>query len=91
MANKFKDDDRVILTDKGLIPFPDWPVWGSEYECVGTIIETRHGFIHVLWDNGYSKITLPKSLSHFNGREENTLSPNVAFMLYKRSKDAKGR
>ena len=91
MANKFKEGDRVILTGEGLIPFPDWPVWGSKYSCIGTIVEISHGLAHINWDNGYNMMNLLENISRFDGREENSLSPNISFMLYKRSKNAKGR
>lgn len=92
MSKKFEVGNRVILTGKGLLPFPDWPVWDSEFSCVGTITRIQTGrYPQVLWDNGHSKILSSNSISHFTGREENFLSPNISFMLYKRSKDAKGR
>lgn len=84
MSDKFKIDDRVILTADHLIPFPDWPVWGSKHSCVGTITDADGGLIWVTWDNGTSKMILSRNLSHFTGPEEDSLSPNIAFMLYKR-------
>ena len=89
MSNKFEIDDRVILTGEGLIPFPDWPVWGSKYSCIGTIVEISHGLAHINWDNGYNMMNLLENISHFNGREEKSLSPNIAFKLYKRKNNEK--
>ena len=88
MSKKFEEGDRVILTGEGLIPFKNWPVWGSKYSCVGTITNIRHSFVHVLWDNGNSKALIRSKISHFTGREKKSLSPNIAFMLYKRSVNA---
>ena len=91
MSNKFKKGDRVILTSEEVIPTPSWPVWGSKHQCVGTIINTSNNITWVLWDNGKSKMLLYYSLSHFTGVEENSLSPNVAFMLYKRRRNENRR
>jgi hypothetical protein len=91
MSIKYKAGDRVILTGKTLIPYPDWPVWGSKYSCVGTVADIKRELVHVIWDNDHRKIILPSSLSHFTGREDKSLSPNIAFMLYKRNKHEKGR
>ena len=89
MSKKFKIGDRIILTGEHIMPLPDWPVWGSKYGCIGTVTETGYSLIYVLWDNGNSKIVLPVNLSHFTGREEKSLSPNIAFKLYKRKSNEK--
>jgi hypothetical protein len=39
MSNKFKEGDRVILTGSGLTLSDSWPVWGSEFSCIGTIMK----------------------------------------------------
>jgi len=83
MSKKLKKGDRVILTGKKLIPYTDWPVWGSKYECVGTITNVINNLIHILWDNGSKKAVTSDYISHFTGREENSLSPNILFMLHK--------
>lgn len=91
MSDIFKIGDRVILTGKHLIPYKDWPVWGSKYSCVGTIIDVRGGLSWVTWDNDTDRTRMIKSysLSHFTGGEEKSLSPNLAFLKYKRSKHGK--
>lgn len=92
MSNKFNIGDRVILTGEGLIPFHNWPVWGSEHQCVGTVVDTNGSFTWVDWDNGVAtKQILAPNLSHFTGREENSLSPNIAFLKYKRSRNESRR
>lgn len=91
MSDKYKEGNRVILTGKTLIPYPDWPVWGSKHSCVGTVVQIRRGFVHILWDNGYSKVVTPDSLSHYRGEENGTLCPNIAFMLHKRKVNEKNK
>jgi len=89
MAKPFKENDRVILTGKGLTPLPDWPIWGSKYSCVGTITNVNHethGFLRVLWDNGVSMMARVPNISHYHGQKKDALSPNVALMLHKRRK-----
>ena len=84
MSNKFVNGDRVILVGKELIPTKDWPVWGSEYSCVGTINGIGNGYSYIYWDNGRKRTIDDSYLRHFTGREEDSLSPNVAFLKYKR-------
>jgi len=82
MSKKFKVGDRVILVGKDLIPTKDWPVWGSKYSCVGTV-KSIDIYPYIRWDNGRSRIVDSRYLRHFAGREE--VSPNRAFIMYKRS------
>ena len=84
MSNEFKKGDRVILTGENIIPTRQWPVWESEHGCVGIIVEIAGGLVWVDWDNGITKMILPNSLSHFSGGGQNVLSPNAAFLKYKR-------
>ena len=80
-------ENRVILIGNNYNPCPEEPVWGSEYECVGTI----HGFwkeeseydVEVFWDNGHSNpykiedLSCPPVLDKTN--------PNYTFRLKKRT------
>jgi len=84
MSDKFSAGDRVILTGENIIPTKQWPVWESEHGCVGTIVECDGNLIWVNWDNGITKMLLAISLSHSNPGEQNALSPNLAFLKYKR-------
>jgi len=86
MDKNFKVGDRVILTGKGLIPYKSWPVWGSKYSCVGTIndIGASEIYSNVHWDNGTHQVLQVRHLSHFNAPAGDSLSPNIAFLKYKR-------
>ena len=80
MSNNYKIGDRVILTGKGIIPMRGWPVWGSEYECVGTITGTIGDITVIIkWDDGLSMSINSIFLSHFTGGIKET-DPNIAFL-----------
>ena len=56
---KFKVRDRVILTTRKHGKSNKNPVWGSRYQCVGTVASTMSKFatlfpLRVDWDNGLS-------------------------------------
>ena len=83
--------DRVILTYK-YIAGNSYPVWGSKFECIGTIIEIKKnaGRIRVEWDNGkkydYPASTLSladTSILDQSGKPA-VPNPNQAFRLHKR-------
>lgn len=89
---EFQQDDRVILVYK-YIPGPSYPVWGSEYECVGTIVEltTKNRRVRVEWDNGnryeYPAVALDRvdsTVLDHRGKPA-VLNPNKAFRLHKRN------
>ena len=84
MSDKFEEGDRVILIGESIIPTRQWPVWESKHGCVGTIVAIDGGLAWVDWDNGITKMILPINLSHSNPGEQNALSPNRAFLKYKR-------
>jgi len=85
MSDKLEPGDRVVLTGKGIIPTPSWPLWGSDLACVGTVVHNDMGsLVGVLWDNGKEKIVLDISLSYYTGTDKDTVSPNIAFLQYKR-------
>lgn len=84
---KFEMGDRVILVGEELIPWKTWPVWGSKYSCVGTIDGIGSAYSNVQWDNGSNRMIDSHYLRHFAGVEE--ISPNRAFIMYKRSINAK--
>ncbi len=50
----FHKGDRVILIPNNFHPEPGYPVYGSNYTDVGTVVEvdTRHVSIRVKWDQG---------------------------------------
>ena len=50
MTNNFEIGDRVILTNVNISPCENWPVWGSEYECVGTITDVVNSLVWVDWE-----------------------------------------
>ena len=89
MSNKFEKGDRVILTGKHLLPGPEWPVWGSEYECVGVVTDVDRYLAWIRWDNNITKVIQTTSLSHFTGGKAKSLSPNLAFLKYKREQNEK--
>ena len=92
MSNKFDVGDRVILTNDNIKPTKNCPVCGSRHQCVGTVVDIDRSLVWVNWDNGVAtNIVLALNLSHFTGRQENSLSPNIAFMLYKRSRNESRR
>jgi len=84
MSNKFEVGDRVILIGEYIIPTIGWPVWGSEYGCVGTIVATEYKkpTYTVEWDNGkflsISYLWLELSF-------EDNGNPNTAFLKHKRT------
>ncbi len=56
---KLKSGDRVILTTKKHGKSNKNPVWGSKYQCVGTVTSSQSKFttlfpLRVDWDNGLS-------------------------------------
>ncbi len=94
MSNKFSIDDRVILTSKDLLPTTEWPVWGSEYSCIGTIVDIVGDYVAgemawVMWDNHktITKLIRAANLSHFHDGDEKSslpVEPNLAFLLRKK-------
>jgi hypothetical protein len=86
MSNKFNVGDRVILTGLHLIPALDWPVWGSEYGCVGTVVDVDKGLTWVTWNTGGTRMILSKNLTFYTGQKEPPVSPNLAFLKYKRTR-----
>ncbi len=50
----FHKGDRVILIPNNFHPEPGYPVYGSDYSDVGTVVEVdrRHVSIRVKWDQG---------------------------------------
>lgn len=50
----FHMGDRVILIPNNFHPEPGYPVYGSDYSDVGTVVEIdkRHVSIRVEWDQG---------------------------------------
>jgi len=84
MSNKFGVGDKVILTGESIIPTRQWPVWGSECGCVGTVVDIAEDLVWVDWDNNIVKMILSSNLSHFTVGEQNALSPNHAFVIHKR-------
>lgn len=56
---KFKAGDRVTLTAERHGQSYKNPVWGSRYQCVGTVASSKSSFaslfpLRVNWDNGRS-------------------------------------
>jgi len=84
----FKNGDRVILVQKGYIPTPDYPVWGSTYGCVGYVMEvntqisTGQQRVYIKWDNGRSRNFNDGDLAHAESQAAK-LDPNIAFSAKK--------
>lgn len=81
----YKAGDRVYYTSGIHGQSKNNPLFGSEYECDGTIISIDHdgGYVQVEWDNGthnsYSTHDLTPILENLN--------PNMAFLHRKRYGD----
>jgi len=84
MSDKFEEGDRVTLTGENIILAGRGAVYGPEHGCVGTIVDIAEDLVWVDWDNGITKMILSSNLSHFTGQEQNSLSPNHAFVIHKR-------
>jgi len=83
MTEKLNIGDRVILTDISLIPAKFWPVWGSKYECVGTVTDIEDNIVSIAWDNNKHVMLTHR---HLSLHTDQSLSPNAAFLKYKRSR-----
>ena len=89
--------DRVILTYK-YIAGNSYPVWGSKFECIGTIIEVGDNRTRVDWDNGRTyqypmsaldhapmgstRLATSKAILDYCGTTA-VIDPNTAFRIYK--------
>lgn len=79
-----KKGDRVILSAPHYIPTPEYPVWGSEHECVGTVrAASKSGSydrytIYVDWDNGKRNHFVSSNIS-LAGNRCAKLNPNSIF------------
>jgi hypothetical protein len=79
---------RVILIGKDYSVMTADPVWGSSYQCVGTVekITRSTGFpIIVKWDNGACSAYKAVDLQIYYGKEMKS-NPNLDFKCIKRSK-----
>lgn len=80
-----KKGSTVILTHKLFIATPEYPVWPSRYQCVGTVAYTREdGRIGVKWSNGrknefsYHHLTEVDSVDDASVKFK--IDPNQAFI-----------
>ena len=84
-----RGETRVVLISGRYNPEPAEPVWGSKYECIGTITELLDEVdnydVRVKWDNGKTNIYEIKDLRAYSS--EDTSNPNTTFRLKKRTID----
>lgn len=85
---------RVVLMSRNYEAEPADPLYGSKYECAGTVIHVedkndRH--IRVAWDNGEENTYIEEDL-RWVGDKKGPLSPsnpNISFLKHKAQEDAK--
>lgn len=81
---EFEKGDRIVLTTDRHGTSEKNPVWGSIYECHGTIkrvsVNSRVGFpINVQWDNGSSNIYDHPDLAMLGLKQTEADNPNTTF------------
>jgi len=78
-----RGETRVVLLGKRYTPEPVEPVWGSKYECIGTITELLDEVdnydVRVKWDNGKTNIYEIKDLRAYSS--EDTSNPKHNFQV----------
>ena len=79
----FSIGDRVIYISGRHGKGPNNPLFGTKYECQGTVVmeDKGHGFpVQVRWDNGKTNSYSASDLERVGGGGTN---PNMAFRLKK--------
>ncbi len=79
-----KNRSRVKLYNKNYGPQESNPVFGSKYECAGTVFQLggdKAYPISVIWDNGHKNSYREGDLILLNHSEITNLGPNEAFRL----------
>ena len=82
----FSINDRVIYTSGRHGKSSSNPLFGTKFECEGTVImeDKGHGFpVQVRWDNGK---TNSYSATDFERVDGSCTNPNMAFSLKKRKR-----
>lgn len=91
----FKIGDRVVLINRPYItPTRDWPAWGSEYGCAGTVTWTQSIKVEVGWDNGATYVFAETSLEHVllqGGTIDTKLPKTNPNQVFRRRKRDRGR
>jgi hypothetical protein len=94
---------RVLLSPSvGYFPTPANPVWGSDLQCYGTVIERAltHPSVPpsylVRWDNGHKKHYRYNHLRIVTGADKTTLpkppkNPNQGFVIHKNQQYIKNK
>ena len=77
---RFKRGDRVILLDNGK-PSNRYPLWGSAYSSVGTVVTVGGVLLLIKWDNGEEGNYPRFRLYQHDGELRN---PNRAFLIKKK-------
>lgn len=72
---------RIILIDNRYFPAPEYPVWGSPFAAVGTVVGIHSSDrILVRWDNGEKAVLHAKSLAMYeDSSPRGKNDPNQAF------------
>jgi hypothetical protein len=73
----------VILTHQLFIPTPEYPVWPSEFQCVGTVEHiTGDGRVMIKWANGMRRELMVRHLTEIKDKNDPRLklNPNIEFL-----------
>lgn len=84
---RIRKGDRVVLTHAVCSPSPSIPLWGSQYECVGTSrgdVEGKNFHIAIDWDNGRTAAFFLYKLKLYWHSDSKKIDPNLAFLHRKR-------
>lgn len=89
----FVDETRVVLVGDHYKPEPAEPVWGSQHECVGTVISfcspSSEYDVEIKWDNGEGN---PYKLEDLRAQPAlNKNDPNYTFKTKKHTLGVKPR
>lgn len=66
-VDDFREDNRVILIPGNFSPRADRPVYGSDFESIGTVAGIHHtpNYLTIVWDNGIRERFHPSYIDHY--------------------------